>query len=213
MPLFLDTETTGLFPYSGDKIIEIAIVDGTGQAVLNTLIDPGISIPWKATKIHGITNSMVRNRPTLEQLMPQIRQIISNELVVIYNSSFDAPFFPGKLQEASSVECAMRRFTEAVGGGQWKKLEVAAEKIGHQWTGNAHRALADALACRSVWLWLEASTRRISKIREYEKKSSYTSSTTTLRCSNGCSPLLRVPSGKLLDITCPTCRQTFRRQT
>ena len=36
------------------------------------------------------------------------------------------------------------------------KLQKAAEHVGHTWTGDAHRALADALACRSVWLWLES---------------------------------------------------------
>jgi len=77
MPLFLDTETTGLSPASGDAVVEIAIVDSGGRAVLNTLVDPGRNIPWQATNVHGITNDMVRGRPTLSQLMPQIRQIIS----------------------------------------------------------------------------------------------------------------------------------------
>jgi DNA polymerase III epsilon subunit-like protein len=211
MPLFLDTETTGLSPTAGDAVVEIAIVDADGRAVLNTLVDPGRTIPWQATSVHGITNEMVRGQPTLTQLMPQIRKIISKEIVVIYNSSFDAPFFPGRLTEAVSVECAMRRFTLETGGGRWKKLDIAAKTVGHRWTGNAHRALADALACRSVWEWLEKSTRRDSP-KPDNARSSSTGTTTTVRCVN-CSAMLRVPIGKLLDITCPKCRQTFRRQT
>ena len=210
MPLFLDTETTGLSPASGDAVVEIAIVDSGGRAVLNTLVDPGRNIRWQATNVHGITNDMVRGRPTLSQLMPEIRQIISKEVVVIYNSSFDTPFFPGRLKEALSVECAMRRFTQETGGGRWKKLDIAAQKVGHRWTGNAHRALADALACRSVWEWLETSTRRDST--KPNTTNSSTVATTTVRCAN-CSTVLRVPIAKLLDITCPKCRQTFRRQT
>jgi DNA polymerase III epsilon subunit-like protein len=212
MPLFLDTETTGLSPAAGDAVVEIAIVDAHGRAVLDTLVDPRRAIPWQATNVHGITNDMVRGRPTLSQLMPQIRQIISSEVVVIYNSSFDTPFFPGRLKEALSVECAMRRYTSATGGGRWKKLDVAAQKVGHRWTGNAHRALADALACRSVWNWLERSTRTDSKEVEDVQRTSTTGVTATLRCVN-CSKLLRVPAGKLLDITCPVCRRTFRQQT
>lgn len=213
MPIFLDTETTGLSPSAGDAVVEIAIVDGAGRALMNTLVDPGRAIPWHATNVHGITDSMVRGRPTLTQLMPQIREIILNQVVVIYNSSFDTPFFPGKLKEAGSVECAMRRFTQTSGGGRWKKLDVAARQCGHRWTGSAHRALADALACRSVWQWLEASATKSSIGSRQSSGSSEARATTTLRCANGCSPLLRVPSGKLLDITCPTCKQTFRRQT
>lgn len=210
MPLFLDTETTGFSPARGDAVVEVAIVDGDGSAVLNTLVDPGRTIPWQATNVHGITNDMVRGQPTLSQLMPRIRQIISKEIVVIYNSSFDAPFFPGQLTEAVSVECAMRRFTLETGGGRWKKLDVAARTVGHRWTGNAHRALADALACRSVWEWLEKSSRRDSSKPQIAGSS--TGATTTMRCVN-CSTILRVPIGKFLDITCPKCRQTFRRQT
>ena len=212
MTIYLDTETTGLSPAAGDAVVEIAIVDSSGRAVLNTLVDPGRAIPWQATNVHGITNDMVRGRPTLGQLMPQIRQIISKEIVVIYNSSFDTPFFPGRLTEALSVECAMRRFTLETGGGRWKKLDVAAQKAGHRWTGSAHRALADALACRSVWEWLEKSTQNGSTKPDRPTGASSTGATTTMRCAN-CSTLLRVPSGKLLDITCPTCRRTFRRQT
>jgi DNA polymerase III epsilon subunit-like protein len=211
MPLFLDTETTGLSPTSGDAVVEIAIVDSSGRAVLNTLVDPGRAIPWQATNVHGITNDMVRGQPTLAQLMPRIRKIISKEIVVIYNSSFDAPFFPGRLAEAESVECAMRRFTLQSGGGRWKKLDIAAKTVGHRWTGNAHRALADALACRSVWEWLEKSTRGGDSTTP-DRVSSAAGATTTMRCAN-CSTMLRVPIGKLLDITCPKCRQTFRKQT
>ena len=42
----------------------------------------------------------------------------------------------------------------AIGDGRWQKLDVACKRVGHQWTGTAHRALADALACRSVSRWL-----------------------------------------------------------
>ena len=195
MPLFLDTETTGLSPVAGHTVVEIAIVDAGGRTVLNTLVDPERTIPWQATNVHGITDDMVRGQPTLSQLMPKIRKIVSNEIVVIYNSSFDTPFFPGHLKEALSIECAMRRYTEATGGGRWKKLSFAAQKVGHRWTGDAHRALADTLACRSVWEWLEIST-------------SNTEATKTVRCSN-CGILHRVPT-KLIYITCTICHKTFR---
>lgn len=157
MALFLDTETTGLSPANGDSLVEVAIVDSAGHPLLNTLVNPERSIPWRATGVHGITNDMVRGQPTLSQLMPRIRQIVTNETVVIYNSTFDTPFFPGRLQEARSIECAMRRFSEAIGVSRWQKLDLAARHVRHQWTGAAHRALADALACRSVWIWLQAS--------------------------------------------------------
>lgn len=155
MAIYLDTETTGLSPRQGATICELAIVDERGRTLINTLVNPRTSIPWQASNIHGITDAMVHGKPTLRDLMPKIRAIIRGEQVVIYNSTFDSPFFPGKLTEAASVECAMRRFAQATGSRSWRKLDYAASHVGHVWTGAAHRALADALACRSVWQWIQ----------------------------------------------------------
>ncbi|NDD11792.1 MAG: hypothetical protein EB072_03880 [Betaproteobacteria bacterium] len=67
MPVFLDTETTGLSPSSGDKIVEIAIVDGSGRILLNSLVDPGRAIPWHATNVHGITDI---THPSIHRFSP-----------------------------------------------------------------------------------------------------------------------------------------------
>lgn len=159
MTLFLDTETTGFSPNAGDAIVEIAIVDERGGTLINTLVDPGRSIPWQAINVHGITDDMVRGKPTLTQVLPRIREIVAGEQIVIYNAAFDTPFFPDRLRQATIVSCAMIQFADRL-GGSWRKLEVAARHVGHRWTGDAHRALADALACRSVWLWLQGQNKR-----------------------------------------------------
>lgn len=159
MALYLDTETTGFSATAGDTIVEIAIVDDAGRTVLESLVDPRRKIPWQASGIHGITDDMVRGKPTLQSLLPRIREIVTDEQVVIYNSVFDTQFFPGGLRQARMVSCAMTHFANTL-GGRWRKLDVAARHVGHRWTGDAHRALADALACRSVWLWLEVQGKK-----------------------------------------------------
>lgn len=154
MAVFLDTETTGLSPSHGAAIVEVAIVDAAGRALIDTLIDPECSIPYQASEVHGIEDYMVRGKPTLSEVMPRILEVIATEEVVIYNARFDTAFFPGNLKKSRGVACAMQRFADAT-GGRWAKLDVAAKRVGHKWSGEAHRALADALACRSVWQWLE----------------------------------------------------------
>ncbi len=161
--LYLDTETTGLnpgFPHD-DKIVEVAIIDGAGAVRLDTLLNPGRPIPQRASQIHGITDSMVESEPTLEELWPQIRGLVEGQHVVIYNADFDCGFFPNRLRNAARISCAMLRFAEVFGerkgrdGYKWQPLALASAHVGHEWTGEAHRALADAQACRSVWQWLE----------------------------------------------------------
>jgi len=161
---FLDTETTGI-DGKRDSIVEIAIVDQRGAIVLNTFVSPGRPIPWQASAIHGITDEMVSDAPSFKSLWPEIKALVGGAHVVIYNASFDCQFFPDRLKAASRVSCAMMEFAEVYGergsygrDNRWQKLEVAARHVGHKWTGKAHRALADALACRSVWNWLRKNT-------------------------------------------------------
>lgn len=155
--LFLDTETTGL-DAANHRIVEIAIVDEDGRTLVNTLVNPGRMIPEDARRIHGISDQMVRSAPTLATLWPTIHSIISGSHVVIYNAAYDRAFLPNRLGAAARVSCAMLLFAQAYrsGGGTWQKLDVAARHCGHAWQGVAHRALADAQACRSVWRWLAA---------------------------------------------------------
>jgi DNA polymerase-3 subunit epsilon len=151
--VYLDTETTGLSAANGDTIVEVAIVDHLGRTLIDTLVDPQRPIPPIVSRINGINDSMVRGQPTLHQLLPDIRAAIRGKELVIYNATFDTSFFPNRLRDASNVSCAMREFA-ARRGDRPTKLADAAAHVGHRWTGQAHRALADALACRSVWNWL-----------------------------------------------------------
>lgn len=154
--VYLDTETTGLG--ADARIVEVAIADDAGRPLVNTLVNPGIAIPWGASSIHGIFDEDVAGMPGLADLMPRIDEAIGGRRVVIYNVSYDQRLFPCRLGRAGAVLCAMRRFKQvpvARGAGNGT-LAKAADWAGHQWSGAAHRALADALATRTVWQALNA---------------------------------------------------------
>ena len=207
MAIYLDTETTGLSPDQGAAIVEVAIVDDAGRALLNTLVDPLRPIPRFASNIHGITDEMVRGKPSLEKLMPEIDKIVRSQRVVIYNARFDTPFFPNRLRDADTIECAMVRYAQ-VTGGRWQKLDLVSKRVGHQWSGSAHRALADAEACRSVWKWLvsKGHAPRDPEARPQQ------ATTTVVRCPHCLQPL-RVPAQKHLNVTCTACRRGFASWT
>ncbi len=82
-----DTETTGL--EDDAKIVSIGIVDHDGNVLVDTLINPGEPIPRDATHIHGVTDEMVANAPTFEDVYPQIYQALQGERWVIYNEGYD----------------------------------------------------------------------------------------------------------------------------
>ena len=157
--LYLDTETTGL-DGNRDRIVEIAIIGDDGEVLIDSLINPNISIQHEASAIHGIYDSMVRGAPTLRVLWPQIETMVRNNRVVIYNAKFDLKFLPSGFASASEIQCAMLAYAARRGERtpklkkyRWHKLSDAAAHVGHQWSSAAHRARSDAEACRSVWRW------------------------------------------------------------
>ncbi len=152
-PIFLDTETTGLNRDGTDEVLEIAIVDAGGTALLNTLVRPVRNTAWpKAQAIHGISPQDVANAPTWIELLPKIAAICADKTVVFYNAPFDMSFFPTDF--FSSVACAMRGYSDLnPNRNSWVKLSDSAAQTGYVSTGGYHRALEDAFACRHIWLF------------------------------------------------------------
>ena len=159
--VFLDSETTGLYP--PDRMVELAIVDDDSNVLVNTLLNPGMPIPSDAHAVHGISDDMVRDAPALRQIEPEVIRAVDGRHAVIYNAKFDLKFLTNRIKKAmGGVTCCMERFAPAYGDWdtchrncKWKSLPVAADHIAYDWEGDPHRALTDALACRAVWHWLE----------------------------------------------------------
>ena len=95
-----DTETTGLEPFGGDRIIEFAAVefhlgaDGeVAQRVDHSwLINPERDIPRKVTEITGISGSDVVNCPRFEDVALPIRDLLADAVTVAHNFPFDLGF-------------------------------------------------------------------------------------------------------------------------
>ena len=89
-----DTETTGLDPSGGDRIISIGAVRIVKQHVLSEerfdhLINPQRDIPPETTKIHGIDDDMVRSKPGIEKVLPMFNQFVAKTILVAHNAAFD----------------------------------------------------------------------------------------------------------------------------
>ncbi|MCJ7624506.1 MAG: 3'-5' exonuclease [Anaerolineaceae bacterium] len=86
-PIYLDTETTGL--KDNDEIVEIAIIDHDGSILFDELVRPAKKIPFDATRIHGITDSMVASARKWPVIWPLVRIIIISRMTGIYNAEYD----------------------------------------------------------------------------------------------------------------------------
>jgi DNA polymerase III epsilon subunit len=95
--IVFDLETTGLSPLSGDEIIEIGAVKIFGdqideQSVFHTLVNPRRRISDEAMKINGITNEMVADAPTLDQVFPKFLEFVGDGHLIAQNAKFDMGF-------------------------------------------------------------------------------------------------------------------------
>jgi len=90
--LFLDTETTGIS--DTDEVIELAIVDSSGYAVFDGMFKPDVSISPGASKVNGITDEMLADKPEFLAYSGVIADALCNKIIVGWNIGFDI----GKLE-------------------------------------------------------------------------------------------------------------------
>lgn len=155
----LDTETTGL---ERGEICQIAIVEDTGRVFLDTLVKTRLPIPADATRIHGITDAMVKDAPTFQTLLPTLTEYLTGRNVIVYNAVYDRKMLHQSAEAwdlpktdwkvISQWFCAMEAFAELYGDWneyrqsyRWQKLVVAAAYYRIPQQQPAHTALADAL--------------------------------------------------------------------
>jgi DNA polymerase-3 subunit epsilon len=160
-----DTETTGLEPSAGDRIISIGavrIVNGRllKQDVFEQLIDPQRTVPRDSVRIHGIQAADLRGQPTLREALPAFHRFCEDTVLVAHNAAFDMRFL--ELGEAESGV----RFTHPVldtlllsaivhPNLQDHGLEAIAGRLGVQVIGR-HTALGDAMVTSEIFLRLVA---------------------------------------------------------
>lgn len=97
----LDTETTGLDPRSGHKIIEIACIEIVNKVrsgkVFHTYVNPRRDVPNEAFKIHGISTEFLQDKPIFDHIAPKFLEFIKDAKLIIHNAAFDIKFLNHEL--------------------------------------------------------------------------------------------------------------------
>lgn len=156
-----DTETTGLRPSDGDKMISIGairVVNGrilTGET-FERLINPGRPIPELSRQFHGISDDMVRDKPPSRIVLPQFKTFAGDAVLIAYNAAFDMKFLELAQDEAgvefeNPVLDALLLAIYAHDDAPDHSLSAMAARYGLL-TNGRHTALADALMTAGVWV-------------------------------------------------------------
>jgi DNA polymerase-3 subunit epsilon len=94
--VLFDTETTGLDPLNGDRIIEVAALEllndlPTGRH-FHALIDPERDIPSEASRVHGFTNGDLTGKPLFGEVAHSLRDFFADSKLIAHNAAFDFSF-------------------------------------------------------------------------------------------------------------------------
>lgn len=151
----LDLETTGFAPPTA-KVTEVAMIAITGDSEesFHTLVDPGVPIPPNITQLTGITDEMVRGKPTMREVVPIISGLLQGSVFVAHNVPFDWSFISHSWRDYYQVPlqmpslCTLRLSRKYLGLAS-NKLGIVAQHLGVK-LSDAHRAMGDTLALKGV---------------------------------------------------------------
>ena len=156
-PIYYDTETTGVKSDS-DKIIEIAAYDAEKDTSFVSLINPEMPIPPEATRIHKITDDMVKDSQTFEEVGKSFIDFCSGDVVLIAhnNDAFDKPFLE-KEYGRTSVTIPNWSYIDSLKWARKYRPDLPRHSLQHLRevfgfpANNAHRALDDVIILHQVF--------------------------------------------------------------
>lgn len=149
----VDVETTGMRAIGHDRITEIAVVvvhGGRREVVLDSLVNPGRSIPPAICAITNITNDMVRDAPTFGEMADQVLAALAGRVFVAHNARFDWNFVNAEVRRARDLAldgpqlCTVRLARRLVTGVRSCGLDNLTQYFGFA-NPARHRAAGDAL--------------------------------------------------------------------
>lgn len=163
--IVLDTETTGLEPALGHRVIEIGAVELVDRRVtgrtFHVYLNPDREIDAGAIEVHGITNEFLADKPRFPDVAGDFLAFIEGSELVIHNAPFDVGFLNaelarldlGKVTEHSASVLDTLRMAKEVHPGQKNNLDALCRRYAVDNSGRAyHGALLDAQLLAEVYL-------------------------------------------------------------
>jgi DNA polymerase-3 subunit epsilon len=163
--IILDTESTGLDPFNGHRLVEIGCVElknyiPTG-ATYHTYINPQRDVPKEAFDVHGLDYEFLKNHPLFSEISAQFLDFIQDDCLVIHNARFDMKFLNFELKACNLPEISFDRAVDTLRIAKEKfpgapaSLDALCKRFNIDNSGRVkHGALLDAELLADVYLEL-----------------------------------------------------------
>lgn len=150
--IIFDTETTGLSPRDGDRLVEIGCVEvvnrfPTGR-VFHKYINPERDMPLEAFQVHGLSSEFLKDKPRFAEIAEEFADFIEGATLVAHNAPFDMGFINAEFERLGMAAVGMERVVDTVAIARRKfpgakaSLDALCERFG---ISNAHRVKHGAL--------------------------------------------------------------------
>jgi DNA polymerase-3 subunit epsilon len=116
--IVLDTETTGLDPYQGDRMIEIGCVElinriPSGQS-FHRYFNPDRDVPAEAFAVHGISADFLKDKPRFGEVAEELIEFIGAAPLIAHNASFDLGFLNAELDRVGRAQVGRERLVDTL---------------------------------------------------------------------------------------------------
>jgi DNA polymerase III subunit epsilon len=163
--IVLDTETTGLDPFKGDRVVEIGCVElvnrfPTGKT-FHFYCNPERDMPAEAFAVHGLSADFLKDKPCFHEIADEFLQFIGDAPLVIHNAAFDLAFINAELERAARPVLGRDRLLDTLmiarrkhPGGSNRLDDLCARYAIDNSRRTKHGALLDAEILAEVYLEL-----------------------------------------------------------
>lgn len=116
--IVLDTETTGLDPRRGDRLIEIGCIELVNRIPtgieFHRFINPERDVPTEAEAVHGLSTAFLIDKPVFAAVVEDFLAFIGDDMLVIHNASFDIGFLNAELERINKPALLMDRVVDTL---------------------------------------------------------------------------------------------------
>ena len=163
--IIFDTETTGLSPLNGDRVVEIGCVElvnkvETGRH-FHSYFNPGRSMPSEAEAVHGLSEKFLSDKPAFADMVEELLMFIGESPMIAHNAAFDFGFINHEMGQCGRPSVCMSRMVDTLAIARQKfpgakhSLDALCTRLGVDGSQRIkHGALLDAQLLAQVYVEL-----------------------------------------------------------
>lgn len=179
--IVLDTETTGLDPATGDRVVEIGAVEllngvPTG-AIFHVYINPERDMPEGAFRVHGLSAEFLKGHPVFRSIATEFSTFIGDDRLVIHNAEFDVKFINAEFARLNLAPLAADRILDTLALARRKhpnsgnSLDALCARYGVDTSRRKkHGALLDAELLAEVYVELSGGRQTAFTLQTIERR-------------------------------------------